>query len=108
MMGLFTETMVTRGVDYCVAEETRSSQKERGMSIRRRLRVRFMLIVVFALAGSHALPGQRPAQNAPGRAKSLSCVFSVMTTANWKNGESVAEIKSAKLSMEYDTIEPQE
>jgi len=100
--------MVTRGLDYCVAEETRSSKKERGMSISRRLRVVFVLIVVFAFAGPHALLGQRSAQNAPGRAKSLSCVFSVVATASWKNGEAVAEIKSAKLSMEFDTIEPQE
>ena len=78
------------------------------MSISRHLRVVFVLIVVFALAGSHALLGQRSAQNAPGRAKSLSCVFSVVATASWKNGEPVAEIKSAKLSMEFDTIEPQE
>ena len=89
--------MVTRGLDYCVAEETRSSKKERGMSISRHLRVLFVLIVVLALAGPHALHGQRSAQNAPGRAKSLSCVFPVVATASWKNGEAVAEIKSAKL-----------
>ena len=77
------------------------------MSIRRHLAV-FGLIVVFALGGAHALIGQRSAQNAPGRAKSLSCVFPVVATASWKNGEPVAEIKTAKLSLEFDTIEPQE
>ena len=100
--------MVTRGVDYCVAAETRSSKKERGMSISRRLRVVFVLIVVFAFAGPHALLGQRSAQTGPARAKALNCVFSVVATASWKNGEPVAEIKAAKLSMEFDTIEPQE
>ena len=78
------------------------------MSIRRHLRVLFVLIVAFMLVGSRGLFGQRSAQNAPGRAKSLSCAFSVVATATWKNGEPVAEIKTAKLALEFDTIEPQE
>jgi len=79
------------------------------MSIVRHPDVRLVVIVVFVLlVGAHAASGQRAAQNAPGRAKSLSCVFPVVATASWKNGEPVAEIKTAKLSLEYDTIEPQE
>lgn len=78
------------------------------MAIVRHLDVRLVLIVVFVFLASHAASAQRAAQTAPGRAKSLSCVFPVMATASWKNGEPVAEIKAAKLSLEYDTIEPQE
>ena len=77
------------------------------MSSKRPLRVLLVLIVVFA-ADPHAQRGQRFAQDALRRAKSLSCVFSVMATASWKNGEAVAETKTAKLSLEFDTIEAQE
>jgi len=78
------------------------------MSIVRHPDVRLVLIVVFLVLGSPAASGQRAAQNAPGQAKSLSCVFPVLATGTWKAGEPVAEVKTAKLSMQFDTIEPQE
>ena len=52
------------------------------MSIERHPDARLVLIFVFLVLGSHAASGQRGAQSAPGRAKSLSCVFPVLATAN--------------------------
>ena len=78
------------------------------MSITRFPAVRLVCIVVFVAFGSHAASTQRSVQNAPARAKSLSCVFSVVATGTWKAGEPVAEVKPAKLTLEFDTIEPQE
>lgn len=78
------------------------------MSFSRRSGAVAVLMVVFVLLCSRPSPGQRSAQNAPGRAKSLSCVFTVVTSGTWKNGEPVAEIKPAKLALGFDTIEPQE
>jgi hypothetical protein len=108
MMGFFTEWLQSWGDDYCVAEEIRSSRKERGMSNSRRLPARFILMFLFVLVAAQAPSGQRSAQTALARARSLKCVFSVMATSTWKGGEPVAEIKPAKLSMDFDTIEAQE
>lgn len=78
------------------------------MAFSRRPSTRSAVTVLFVLAASHALWGQRSAQNALGRAKSLNCTFSLLATATWKAGDPVAEIKPAKLTMEFDTIEVQE
>ena len=78
------------------------------MSISRHLSARLILVWLFVLVSSQLSSGQRSAQNAPGRAKSLSCVFALLATGTWKSGEAVAEIKPAKLSLEFDMIEPQE
>lgn len=78
------------------------------MSIARHPDVRLVLIFVFLVLGSHAASGQRGAQGAPGRAKSLSCVFPALVTGTWKAGEPVAEVKTAKLLLQFDMIEAQE
>lgn len=78
------------------------------MSFARHSDVRLVLIFVCLALGSHAASGQRAAQNAPGRAKSLSCVFPVLVTGTWKAGEPVAEVKTAKLLLQFDMIEAQE
>jgi len=78
------------------------------MSIARHPDVRLVLIFVVLVLGSHAAAGQKAAQNAPARAKSLSCVFPVLVTGTWKGGEPVAEVKTAKLLLQFDTIEAQE
>jgi len=78
------------------------------MSFNRRSGVVTVLMVVFVLPGSRPSSGQGSPQNALGQAKSLACVFTVVTSGTWKNGEPVAEIKPAKLALGFDTIEPQE
>lgn len=78
------------------------------MSITRRPDVRLVLMFAFVFLSAHAASGQRSAATAPARAKTLSCGFSAMATGTWKAGEPVAEIKTAKLLLEFDMIEPQE
>lgn len=78
------------------------------MSIARHPDVRLVLISVVLILGTEAASGQRGAQNAPARAKSLSCVFSHLATGTWKAGEPVAEVKTAKLLLQFDMIEAQE
>lgn len=78
------------------------------MSITRPTAVRLAIIFAFVLLGALAPSAQRSAQNAPGQAKSLSCVFPVLVTGTWKTGEPVAEVKTAKLLLQFDMIEPQE
>ena len=78
------------------------------MSISRRLRVVFVLIVVFAFAGPHALLGQRSAQNAPGGPKASAASSPWWQPRAGRTEKPSPRSKSAKLSMEFDTIEPQE
>lgn len=67
-----------------------------------------VLILVCVLLSPSTPSSQPSAQNAPGKARSVSCVFTVVTTGTWKNGEPAPDLKPAKLSLAFDMIEPQE
>ena len=66
------------------------------------------VLVVSSLLSPQVVLSQKAPQILPGRAKSLSCVFTLMAVGTWKGGEPAAETKPAKLTLEFDEIEPQE
>jgi len=66
------------------------------------------LSVISVLVWSGAADGQTRAEARLSKAKSLKCVFSLMATGSWKNGEPQAEAKSAKLSIGFDAIDVEE
>jgi hypothetical protein len=49
-----------------------------------------------------------PDRNPLARVKSLTCTFSVSSTGNWKSGEPKGELKTEMLSVELDSIDPEE
>jgi hypothetical protein len=59
------------------------------------------------LASASVASGQS-AQARLANAKSLKCVFQIVATASWTNGEPKTEIKPAKLSIGFDEINPDE
>lgn len=54
---------------------------------------------------SGAANGQTAVETRLANAKSLKCVFSVMATGTWKNGEAQAETKAATLAVGFDAID---
>jgi hypothetical protein len=59
------------------------------------------------LANASVASGQS-AQARLAKAKSLTCVFQLVATVSWINGEPRAEIKPATLSMRFDEIDSDE
>ncbi len=55
----------------------------------------------------HASPMQ-PAQDPLETVKSVTCAFSLYATGTWQNTEPHAEVKPAKLSVAFDSIDTQE
>lgn len=60
-------------------------------------------IAVVLLALSATTAGAQPA-SALATVKSVSCTFPVSATGTWNNGEPHAEVKSATLSLQFDSI----
>ena len=77
---------------------------ERGMSIARYFG---MLEVLIVFLGSAAPNAQRSAQNRLETATSVTCEFPLYATGTWTNGEPQAEVKTAKLSLGFDSIDTQ-
>ena len=64
--------------------------------------------VLSVLLWSGTADGQTRAQARLANAKNLKCVFSLMATGTWKNGEPQAETKPTKLSLGFDAINVEE
>ena len=66
-------------------------------------------LALCVLVGSDRPAAQPAAAQVLTKIKTLKCTFSLMAAGNWKSGgEPVAEIKPAKLSLGYDSIDTEE
>ena len=64
-----------------------------------------ILGLLFAGAPTHA---QKSASDAIAAAKGLKCVFPLVAIGTWKNGEPQADVKTAALSIRFDSIRADE
>ena len=78
---------------------------EPGMSIARYFGM--LEVLICFLLGSDTPNAQRSAQNRLETATSVKCEFPLYATGTWTNGEPQAEVKTAKLSLGFDSIDTQ-
>ena len=67
-----------------------------------------LIAALTVLASSGAAYSQTKNADRLGKAQSLKCSFSLMTTGNWKNGEPQPETKPATLSIGFESINADE
>lgn len=67
-----------------------------------------LAVVVFLFLDAPAPYAQGAAQNRLATAKSLTCVFPIYAIGTWTKGEPQAEVKPAKLSFRFESIDAQE
>jgi hypothetical protein len=60
------------------------------------------------LIGETPAFAQRSVEYRLSKVKSLKCAFSLYVTGNWKDGEAHAELKPAKLALQFDDIDTDE
>jgi hypothetical protein len=63
--------------------------------------------LVFGLS-SLQTAGQSPSKNATANARSLKCTFALLATGTWIENKAQAELKEAKLAVEFHAINAQE
>lgn len=66
------------------------------------------MLAVAVLSASTGVSGQSAGRKVLTSATSLTCTFSLLATGTWTKGEPQAEVKPAKLTLEFNEIDTQD
>jgi hypothetical protein len=87
---------------------TRCSEDGSRAILMRKVVLQLLLLLAVGAANALSLAAQTPARQVLESARTLNCTFSLLATGTWTDADPRAEVKPAKLSIRFDSIDLQD